>query len=489
MATKKAIDPTTLTSVESAQAAGVPYFRFTTDGRRPELEKTLGEAALAAYLDDIRIRALPDKGDGKLRVRLVASTNMRDLAGDTFTQKALGEMESQAVGTTMFLNHKRQVPEDVFGSVEKAELVVRTVNDLHGEPVKVAALEYTVVVAKSNPRAMQTYEQIADGTARLGASVTVAVLDKQPQSKGVGDIINGIYYLECSVVGIPMNPGSFVEYASKCLDLDPEVSTEAAPTASTNDATAPGAAATAPPSVVVAAPEGGRVTSVTLRSALADEVEPGTTPATIVVKGKALEMGIAHLKAAGLFNDELAKRRPTFYELYDVFTSIIYRLFRLRMANRSAGVEDTFDYKAALKDISEELALALFESALSYFGIDADGQEVAPAEVSSYSLELIENLSILVKEQAAEPDANAEMWLAVRDLADAHIPAGMKSKAAPAADVAGAATNNTQPSTEMVAKSLLDEANLETKTWKAIADTALSQLETLADRPLPRAGM
>ena len=72
--------------------------------------------------------------DGKMRVNGVASSTTRDLHGDVMLESALQDMETAAKDNlTVFLNHKYDVPEDVFGSIEKAAITARGV-DGDGNP-------------------------------------------------------------------------------------------------------------------------------------------------------------------------------------------------------------------------------------------------------------------------------------------------------------------------------------------------------------------
>src|SRR5512135_3027826 len=63
---------------------------------------------------------LADTGDGKLRIRTIASSSIEDLSGDIVTEKALREMADSATGMTVFRNHSYNIPRDIFGTVERA---------------------------------------------------------------------------------------------------------------------------------------------------------------------------------------------------------------------------------------------------------------------------------------------------------------------------------------------------------------------------------
>jgi HK97 family phage prohead protease len=146
--------------------------------------------------------------DGKKRLRTTASSNIKDLAGDEMTTKALEMMRASAEeNMTIFLNHKYAVPDDVFGSVEKATLVDK------GDYVD---LDLIIRVNEHNPRALQTHASIVDGT-KLGCSIGALIPEGGATKTKSGLSIDEVRLLEASIVGIPANPRSFVQYATKAL--------------------------------------------------------------------------------------------------------------------------------------------------------------------------------------------------------------------------------------------------------------------------------
>lgn len=160
--------------------------------------------------------------DGKKRIKTVASSTLTDRQGDQMTLKALQAMADSAVGMTVFLNHSYKVPEDVFGVVEKADIIER------GEEYD---LDFDIEVDEDNPRALATHKSVIRGV-KLGTSIGAQVKDAyKDRSTGVV-IIDDVSLLEASIVGIPANPRSFVQYAVKALaeaeleDDDAEVEVE-----------------------------------------------------------------------------------------------------------------------------------------------------------------------------------------------------------------------------------------------------------------------
>lgn len=145
--------------------------------------------------------------DGRKRIKTTASSTIRDLHGDMMTESAIRQMAAQAEGRmTIFLNHSYDVPEDVFGSVEKAAVVFRD---------EFVDLDFDIVVEESNPRALKTYDAIKNGT-KLGTSIG-ALVNHWSEAKDGGWIIDDVLLLEASIVSIPANPRSWVEYAVKAL--------------------------------------------------------------------------------------------------------------------------------------------------------------------------------------------------------------------------------------------------------------------------------
>jgi phage head maturation protease len=478
-----------LSSEAAAKAAGLTVFRFFTDPK-------------------IAAKALPvvtkeNGGDGLPRIVLTASTSARDLVGDTFTRRALEKMRDAAPGTTIFLNHEKKVPYDVLGAVEKADL---------REEGGVIHLDYTILADLTTDQAQKTYAQIEKGIVKLGASVTVAVLDKQKQASGPGDVIDDIYYLECSVVGIPANPKCFVQYARKALDTSPTDTTDQDSTVV--DAPPSGAPTEKHHSLTTTktgAVGGGEArTSVPSPSAAlveklkAEEIKPGTNPTTIYQKGKLLELGLAYLKSCGLFNEEQARRKPSPYELFDIFTTVRYRLWRLRQANLSAGVVDDFDYRTALEETIVEYGNALLESVLSEFGLD----QPSAVEVSSYSLKLLTGLDLLLVSKSvdgADVGDDGEAASATQMAQSVHdITTGLGAKccgvegksvvaealAASQTDGAGELTAKNLQLVEKVAalEAERNSATTETATWKASAYAAVKALEDFGAQPLTLPG-
>lgn len=154
--------------------------------------------------------------DGRKRLSGVASSTVRDLHGDTMSQTAILDMERMANDNlTIFLNHSYDVPEDVFGSVEKATAIQRGM-DGDGNPNWDLVMD--ILVDEDNPRAVRSYNSIQKGT-KLGLSIGAMIPEGGAERhKETGALtINHVHLLETSVVSIPANPRSWISNAVKAL--------------------------------------------------------------------------------------------------------------------------------------------------------------------------------------------------------------------------------------------------------------------------------
>lgn len=160
------------------------------------------------------LKALGGEGDGKRRLHGVASSTVKDRHGDIITLEALQKMARDAVGMTVFFNHDYTVPESVAGSVEKAEI------RQHPSDANVYDLVYDIVVNEANPRAVNSWQAQHEGT-RLGLSIGARIPKNGATKDAEGAyVINDIELLETSIVGVPAQPRSWVDYAVKALRRD-----------------------------------------------------------------------------------------------------------------------------------------------------------------------------------------------------------------------------------------------------------------------------
>lgn len=161
--------------------------------------------------------------DGKLRIEGVASSTVRDHHGDQLTRKALEKMAASARGLTIFLNHEYRVPEDVFGTVEKVRLE-RTGQIDPKTKEEIYDLRMGIVVQSKNPRAVAAFEQMEPGEDRVPTKLGLSIGAMVPDGGAVFDktaggryIIDDVDLVETSLVSMPANPRSWVDYAVKSL--------------------------------------------------------------------------------------------------------------------------------------------------------------------------------------------------------------------------------------------------------------------------------
>jgi len=163
--------------------------------------------------------SLITKDEGGVQKRYfntIASSTVEDAHGDTFTDKAVEKMAmtANAAPMTIFLNHEYRVPEDIFGTAKSARTSIRS-----DAGVMVTDLDIAGEVNEANPRAKQTADLI-EGGARLGVSIGARVKDYRPKDDKDpmgGWIIDDVELKEASIVGLPANPRTWVQYATKAI--------------------------------------------------------------------------------------------------------------------------------------------------------------------------------------------------------------------------------------------------------------------------------
>lgn len=196
--------------------AALPKFVFKTDLPMQSLVITTDDPSVLESKGKIFEVSKDDSraNDGRKRVRLIASSDATDLVGDVMSKNALNQMKNAAIGTTIFLNHSTSVPEDVFGAVETAELKNQTFTITDGGQVKTITfmcLIYDILVEETSDRAVKVFNMIDAGTTKLGASITIGIVNQSKYKDGRRSI-DEVIYLETSIVGIPCNQTCWVEY-------------------------------------------------------------------------------------------------------------------------------------------------------------------------------------------------------------------------------------------------------------------------------------
>lgn len=169
------------------------------------------EAAPAVKFSLLGVGALKSSSssDGRMRLHGIASSTTRDLHGDVMQESAIDDMvRSASNNMTIFLNHSYTIPEDIGGSVETVEKRFDGTDALLG---------LTILIDETNPRAVQTWKSVQAGR-QVGISIGANLPDGgYVRNKDGTYIINHVELLEASLVGVPANPKSWVEYAVKAL--------------------------------------------------------------------------------------------------------------------------------------------------------------------------------------------------------------------------------------------------------------------------------
>lgn len=157
--------------------------------------------------------------DDELMLTGIASSTIKDRHGDVMTPRALESMLRSAEGMTIYLNHSYNVPEDVAGTVRQA-WINKSDDELHD-------LHFQIAINQENPRAVQAFNAIDKGT-KLGLSIGAMIPEggAKKQKNSSSFIIDDVELLETSIVSIPANPRSWVEYARKSLLLKSDIPTE-----------------------------------------------------------------------------------------------------------------------------------------------------------------------------------------------------------------------------------------------------------------------
>jgi cation transport regulator ChaB len=161
--------------------------------------------------------------DGKRRFRAVASSTVTDLAGNTISAKALGQMRDDfRAGLPIFMDHDyTNVVDKVFGMTDGAEIVQTQERDPRtNEPIYDLIVEGNV--NEPNPRAVQLHDSISGGYVKFGASIGAIVRQHKRDKETGGMLIDGIQAKEASIVGIAKNQRSWVFQAAAAAENLPE---------------------------------------------------------------------------------------------------------------------------------------------------------------------------------------------------------------------------------------------------------------------------
>lgn len=142
-----------------------------------------------------KVKAAADGGP-KMLAGVASSTNL-DLDSERFATTALEDMTAIR-GSSAMLAHSYKVPEDILGVITDATV---------GKIRNGSALNVTIKIAESNPRAVGVWQLVAEGV-RIGLSVGVIVLQSNPidlpDGRRATEIVRCLP-IEISAVAIPAN--------------------------------------------------------------------------------------------------------------------------------------------------------------------------------------------------------------------------------------------------------------------------------------------
>lgn len=157
---------------------------------------------------------------GRQILHCTASSTVEDLHGDTMTDECVRDMAVQAKskGMTIFLNHRYNVPEDVFGVTTDSAVTSRAQD---GDGTAIWDMDLDIDLAGTNPRVPQTYSLIATDQVKLGVSIGAMIEDWDYKDEKAGFwgglVIKKVNLLEASIVGIPANQRSWVQNAVRAV--------------------------------------------------------------------------------------------------------------------------------------------------------------------------------------------------------------------------------------------------------------------------------
>lgn len=129
--------------------------------------------------------------DEPLILEAIASSNSVDLDGDYMTNDCLEDMKDQAIGLSIFLDHK-PTTDKIVGSVTE---VIETSSDIF-------KIKFSVL-----PKYKWYITDLLENGINLGLSIGASVLDYE--NTDTGWKINKVKLVEISIVGIPANWDTF----------------------------------------------------------------------------------------------------------------------------------------------------------------------------------------------------------------------------------------------------------------------------------------
>lgn len=190
---------------------------LSTEWEAPEVSEEIRNLPKIKVLTGAMKSAVTD--GGFKAIHCTASSTIDDLHGDMMTEACVRDMAAQASralsgkGMTIFLNHRYNIPEDVFGRTYASQVVTRGNDPDTGLPVW--DLDLDVILATTNERVVKTWELIDTDQITMGVSIGAYITEYDFKDKEAGFwgglIINKVLLVEASIVGIPANQRSWVQ--------------------------------------------------------------------------------------------------------------------------------------------------------------------------------------------------------------------------------------------------------------------------------------
>ena len=402
---------------------------------RTEIKDLIKSGKAFSFVGDKIAKAFESE-DGDFYIEAVASSDQEDLVGDIMTSKALKTMESEFVGKTVFMNHRTNVPDDVFGSIVEASITKSNGAQL---------LVFKIIVEKENEPAIKTWKVIKGGRVQLGTSVTVLVKSAKPNPNRKGGImIDDVETIEHSIVGVPCNRESKTMAASASKALSTALKSKGTEEFMDND------------TKVETADEIKDVATEETKEAAA----PASEEAPVILFARSLTMGetlsaIVAAKAAGTelpvvepivvkgMFQEILEREPSFWELMDILNEVRWNLGYSAYLLKEGG---STDFSAILADWSEALdefkaaALTGFPAWYDFAAADTSSKSI---EALAVAVELEKSFQSLisVKELATDEETTKQLIAVGASILELAKQAGIPMEV-PAVDVKAATASD-----------------------------------------------
>lgn len=443
-----------------------------------------------------------ENGETNKYVELYASSDSEDLVGDLMELSALEEMVENAPGTIMLRDHNPSV-EKIFGHVVEAKLVPENGKNL---------LWIKCLVDDGDQQNIRQWNSIRKGV-RLGASVTVIILEKKPNpARKNGLIITSVKLLEISIVTIPCNQDSWtmaataakalriaekslqtVEFSQTVENITPELPATAEnliekgnETMNTNEVTneieTPGTEETVETAVTPAVKTffTNTLAAMTAAKDLRERIDAGEK-----------DIVFEPVSTKGMFNEILAQE-PTLWDLFDILCTVKWRLMSEKWNLEYLGVTDFSQILTNWDEALDEFKVAAIAS-FKYWGeFGSDDTEIEKAVADAVALEKsFLDLSGMIEKSTDENVQKSlrEIGASMLDVAAKAGIAFPETETAGAVEVSPEAVRKSPVFIEIEQRAVKAEADLievqkQLETAKAGLELATSIVKNMASQPL-----